>query len=107
MVTVVYNYFSGNFGHVDNNCSVEFERKYQTFSTKDLKKALKKLKLENGSILEIKFVAKKLRILLNKSNNTELHNSDSHASADIDHDNLIVKTSGVTLKISIHFHHLI
>ena len=91
MVTVVYNYFSGNFGHVDNNCSVEFERKYQTFSTKDLKKALKKLKLENGSILEIKFVAKKLRILLNKSNNTELHNSDSHASADIDHDNLIGK----------------
>ena len=91
MVTVVYNYFSGNFGHVDNNCSVEFERKYQTFSTKDLKKALKKLKLENGSILEIKLVAKKLRILLNKSNNTELHNSDSHASADIDHDNLIGK----------------
>ena len=91
MVTVVYNYFSGNFGHVDNNCSVEFERKYQTFSTKDLKKALKKLKLENGSILEIKFVAKKLRILLNKSNNTELHNSDRHASADIDHDNLIGK----------------
>ena len=91
MVTVVYKSFSGNFGHVDNNCSVEFERKYQTFSTKDLKKALKKLKLENGSILEIKFVAKKLRILLNKSNNTELHNSDSHASADIDHDNLIGK----------------
>ena len=91
MVTVVYNYFSGNFGHVDNNSSVEFERKYQAFSTKDLKKALKKLKLENGSILQIKFVAKKLRILLNKSNNTELHNSDSHASADIDHDNLIGK----------------
>ena len=38
MVTVVYNYFSGNFGHVDNSSSVEFERKYQTFSTKDLKK---------------------------------------------------------------------
>jgi hypothetical protein len=91
MVTVVYNYFSGNFGHIDNNSSVEFERKYQTFSTNDLKKALKKLKLENGSILEIKFVAKKLRVLLNKSNNTELHNSDSHASADIDQDNLIGK----------------
>ena len=99
MVTVVYNYFSGNFGHVDNHCSVEFERKYQTFSTKDLKKALKKFKLENGSILEIKFVAKKLRILLNKSNNTELHNSDSHASADIDHDNLIGKNFWGYVKI--------
>jgi hypothetical protein len=91
MVTVVYYYFSGNFGHVDNNSSVEFERKYQTFSTKDLKKALKKLKMENGSVLEIKFVTKKLHILLNKSNNTDLNNSDSHASADIDHDNLIGK----------------
>jgi hypothetical protein len=87
----VYNYFSGNFGHVDNNSSVEFERKYQTFSTKDLKKALKKLKLENGSVLEIKFVTKKLHILLNKSNNTDLNNSDSRASADIDHNNLIGK----------------
>ena len=91
MVTVVYNYFSGNFRHVDNNSSVEYERKYRTFSTKDLKKALNKLKLENGGILEIKFVAKKLRILLNKSNNREVHNSDSDASEDIDHDNLIGK----------------
>jgi hypothetical protein len=57
-----------------------------------MKTLLKKLKLENSSILEIKFVAKEWPILLNiKSNNTEQHNSDSHASADIDHDNLIGK----------------
>jgi hypothetical protein len=41
--------------------------------------------------VEIKFVVKKLHFLLNKSNNTDLNNSDSHASADIDHDNLIGK----------------
>ena len=38
VVTVVYNYFGENFGYVDNNNSVEFDKKYQTFSLKDLKK---------------------------------------------------------------------
>ena len=70
MATVIYNYFSENFGFVDHN-SVEFEQKYQTFSVEDLKKALKKLKLENSDVLEIKFVAKKLRTLLDKRNNTD------------------------------------
>ena len=91
MVTVVYNYFGENFGHVDNNNSVEFDKKYQTFSPKDLKKALKKLKLENRDVLEIKFVAKKLRNLLNKSNNTDQHNTNKHDSAEIDHDSQISK----------------
>ena len=40
---------------------------------------------------EIKFVAKKLRNLLNKSNSTDSHNNNSHASADVDHDSLIGK----------------
>ena len=89
MATVVYNYFSENFGYVNNHNDVQYQRKYESFSTKDLKKSLKKLKLENGEILEIKFVAKKLRNLLNKSNTTDPNNTDSHASANIDHDSLI------------------
>ncbi|CAB4003112.1 Hypothetical predicted protein [Paramuricea clavata] len=89
MATVVYNYFSENFGYVNNHNDVQYQRKYESFSTKDLKNSLKKLKLENGDILEIKFVAKKLRNLLNKSNITDPNNTDSHASANIDHDSLI------------------
>ncbi|CAB3995586.1 Hypothetical predicted protein [Paramuricea clavata] len=92
MATVVYNYFSENFGYVNNHNDVQYQRKYESFSTKDLKKSLKKLKLENGDILEIKFVAKKLRNLLNKSNTTDPNNTDSHASANIDHDSLIGKS---------------
>ena len=42
--------------------------------------------------MEIKFVAKKLRNLLNKSNTTDPNNTDSHASANIDHDSLIGKS---------------
>ena len=61
MVTVIYNYFGENFGLVDDNKHVKFQRKYESFTAKDLKKILKKLKLENGDILEIKFVANKLR----------------------------------------------
>ncbi len=70
MATVIYNYFSENFGYVDNNNNIEFEKKYETFTTKDSKKALRKLKLENGDVLEIKFVAKKLRNLLKNTTPT-------------------------------------
>ena len=42
--------------------------------------------------MEIKFVAKKLRNLLNKSNTTDPNNTDSHVSANIDHDSLIGKS---------------
>ena len=90
MATVIYNYFSENFGYVHNNNNIEFEKKYETFTTKDLKKALRKLKLENGDVLEIKFVAKKLRNLLNKSN-TDPHNTNEHESAELDHDSSINK----------------
>ena len=68
---------------------MEFEQKYQTFSAKDLKKALKKLKLENGDVLEIKFVAKKLRTLLDKRNNTDQHDANTYESTEINHDRLI------------------
>ena len=41
MTTVVYNYFSENFGYVNNTNSAQYERKYRTFTTKELKKTLK------------------------------------------------------------------
>ena len=67
MATVIYNYFGENYGFVNVNNNAEFETKYQSSTTKDLKKASKKLKSENGNLLEIKFVAKKLRNLLSKA----------------------------------------
>ena len=96
MATLIYSYFEENFGLVDSNIHIEFQGKYENFSTKDLKKVLKKLKSENGDILEIKFVAKRLRNLLNKSDNSD-HNF-SHNNTALDHDSLMNKTSGVTSK---------
>jgi hypothetical protein len=63
MTTVIYNYFSESHGFVDinNNNLKYFESKYKSASAKDLKKVLKKLKSDNGNLMEIKFVAKKLR----------------------------------------------
>lgn len=46
MTTVVCSYFSENVRYADNIKSAEYERKYASFTTKDLKKKpLKKLKL--------------------------------------------------------------
>ena len=75
--------------------TISIKTKYQSCTAKDLKKALKKLKSENGNLLEIKFVAKKLRNLLSKAVTEQQH-------ADI----------GVTLKrfsrkSLIHYQHLI
>lgn len=89
MATVMYNYFCENFGYVENNNDVELKRKYEKFSAKDLKKALKKLKSQNGDVLEIKFVAKQLRNLL--KSNTHQSNTVNHQPGEIDHDNLINK----------------
>ena len=89
IVTVIYSYFEENFGLVDNNIHAEFQSRYENFSTKDLKKVLKKLKSENGDILEIKFVAKRLRNLLNKSDNAD--QNFNHNNMGLGHDSLINK----------------
>ena len=54
MTTVIYSYFSDNFGHINSENNKKFEEK-QTSSTKDLKKALKKLKQNNADVVEIKY----------------------------------------------------
>ena len=88
MATVIYNYFSENYGFVDVDNNNEFESKYKSHSAKDLKKVLKKLKCENGDLKEIKFVAKKLRYLLgNKS--TESQRADINVPDGIDHNKLL------------------
>jgi hypothetical protein len=66
MATVIYNYFSDNYGFVDTNNNNEFESTYKSCSAKELKKVIKKLKCENGDLKEIKFVAKKLCCLHDK-----------------------------------------
>ena len=108
MATVMYNYFSENFGFIESNISnVQFQSKYKIFSTKDLKKTLKKLKLENGNIAEIKVVAKKLRNILN---NTDEHNNNNH-TAEVDHDCPINKNfwgyvKKFSKRITVYFLHL-
>ena len=88
MATVIYNYFSENYGFVDVDNNNEFESKYKSHSAKDLKKVLKKLKCENGDLKEIKFVAKKLRYLLNNKS-TESQHADINVPVGIDHNKLL------------------
>ena len=71
-----------------NSHNTEFVKKYESYTAKELKKTLKQLKLSNGDVMEIKFVAKKLRSILNKSNVSQCHTDKSDA---LDHDNLIKK----------------
>ena len=73
MTTVIYNYFGETYGFVGVNYNAELETKYQSSAAKDLKKALKKLKSENGNLLEVKFVTKKLHNLLSKAVTEQQH----------------------------------
>ena len=88
MATVIYNYFCENYGFIDVNNHKEFESKYKSCSAKELKKALGELKFDNRDLKEIKFVARKLRYLLNKNNIDPLH-TNVNASREVDHDKLL------------------
>jgi hypothetical protein len=55
------------------------------------KKVLKKLKSDNGNLMEIKFVAKKLRNRLRTRADTDEQHADINASDEIDHNELINK----------------
>ena len=92
IATVIYNYLSNNYGFVDVNNSNEFDSKYKSHSAKDLKKVLKKLKSESSDLKEIRFVARKLRGLLNKKNPDTTQHPVSNASGQcdgIDHNSLL------------------
>jgi hypothetical protein len=91
MTTVIYNYFSENYGFVDINNNKVFESKYKSASAKDLKKVLKKLKSDNGNLMAIKFVAKKLRNRLRTRADTDQQHADINASDEIDHNESINK----------------
>ncbi|CAB4045545.1 Hypothetical predicted protein, partial [Paramuricea clavata] len=78
-ITVIYNYFSENYGFVDINNNKVFESKYKSASAKDLRKVLKKLKSDNGNLMEIKFVAKKLRNRLRTRADTDQQHADMNA----------------------------
>ena len=93
MATVIYNYFSENYGFINATNNGNFESKYKSTPAKDLKKVLRKLKSENGNLLEIKFVAKKLRKLLRNGDIAQQHD-DVNTSDKIDHNDLITKNFG-------------
>ena len=66
MSTVIYNYCVEYHGVADRYNDADLKAKYKDFSLKDLKKALKELKIINNNVQEIKFVSRQLRYLLSK-----------------------------------------
>ena len=76
----IYTYFAGNFGFVERLPDKLLNDKYKNHSIKDLKKALKLLKLSNSDLAEIKYVSRLVRNKL-KSNTTNdnMHNSTNES----------------------------
>ena len=64
MNNVIFDYFSMTCGEVDRGGDINLRNKYDTYTVKDLTRELKRLKLNDGSIREMKFVSRKLRGLL-------------------------------------------
>ena len=65
-------------GEVDRGGDIHLRNKYDTYTVKDLRKELKRLKLNDGSIREIKFVSRKLRGLLSNKQQIKCHNHDNY-----------------------------
>ena len=78
MNNVIFEYFSMTCCEVDRGGDINLRNKYFTFTVKDLKKELKRLKLNDGSIREIKFVSRKLRGLLSNEQEIKCHNHDNY-----------------------------
>ena len=57
MNNVIFEYFSMTCGEVERGGDINLRNKYDTYAVKDLKKELKRFKLTDGSIREIKFVS--------------------------------------------------
>ena len=65
-------------GEVDRGGDINLRNKYKACSVRDLKRELKKLKLNGGNIREIKFVSRTLRNLLANKSDKISHNHDSY-----------------------------
>ena len=58
MNNVIFQYFSMTCGKVDKGGDITLRNKYDTYTVKDLKRKLKKLKRNDGDIREIKFFSR-------------------------------------------------
>ena len=93
----IYDYFARTYGHIGTIPDKNLNNKYKDHTLKDLKKALKCLKLStNSDITEIKYVSRVLRDKLRNSNNTQ---TDTQQDQSFNHDKYISSvTSGVMLR---------
>ena len=64
----IYDYFSTNYGQVQQAVDENLIMKYRDKTTKELKKALKDLKRSDANLTEIKYVSRLLRDNLRKRN---------------------------------------
>ena len=88
MATVIYNYFSENYGFVDVDNNNEFESKYKSHSAKDLKKSIKEIKVRKWRPKGNQICCKKAAIpSYNKS--TESQHADINVPDGIDHNKLL------------------
>jgi len=66
MSTTIYNYYAQYHGFDDKYNDADLKTKYRDFSIKELKTALKQLKIANNNVQEIKFVSRQIRYRLGK-----------------------------------------
>ena len=78
MNDVIFEYFSTICGEVDRGGDINLRNKYKACTVRDLKRELKKLKLNGGNIRETKFVSRTLRNLLANKSDKISHNHDSY-----------------------------
>ena len=78
MNDVTFEYFSTMCGEVDRGGDINLRNKYKACTIRDLKRELKKLKLNGGNIRETKFVSRTLRNLLANTSDKISHNHDSY-----------------------------
>ena len=83
MNNVIFEYCSMTCGEVDRGGDINLRNKYDTYTVKDLKKELKRLRLNGGSIREIKFVSRKLRGLLSNKQQIKCHNHDNNSKKNV------------------------
>ena len=75
----IYDYFARIFGHIETIPDKNLENRYKDHTVKDLKKALKCLKLStNSDITEIKYASRVLRDKLHNNSDTQQDQSFNH-----------------------------